>query len=883
MDADIPKKNGSRNGTPSVRVLMVEDVATDAELEIRELKRAGMRVEHRLVDREETFVSALQQFSPDVIISDFSMPHFDGMAALALARDHAPHVPFIFVSGTIGEEYAIRALKNGATDYVLKTNLVRLPAAVERAMHDASDRRARRNAEKKLAETRERLQSIYDALPDMLWSVELPDERIGYVSPASGAIFGYTPDDFVANHDLWLDVVHAEDRGPVDAAWQRLVSEGVPFDIEYRAVRPEGSICWVHDRGRLIRDADGKALRIDGVARDISEAVRQRTRLARLNRIRDLLGAANSAFMRLRDRRSTFEEFCRIAVTRGGFTLARVVVVDAQGRASVDATTAPEDAAFDAIIDEYNTDPAGARSLLAQALRSRQVVVSNDMETDARISRREALLSAGNYSLVILPVRVEDRLVGAAILRAREAYFFDQEELALLSEMVTNLEFALEMQSKQERLNYLALYDPLTELPNRTLFQDRLNQTLEAARRSSTMLSLTVFDIDRFKAINDTLGQSGGDDVLRQVAARLREATGDVTRVARLGGNIFAIMRPDIQDASDAARVLEERTYEIIGRPLSIGGREIKITARAGIALFPDDGADADSLFRNAEASLKRAKATGERFLFYAPHINARVAEQVELENRLRQAVENRELFLHFQPKVEMESKRIVGVEALMRWRGPDGQLMSPARFVPVLEETGLILEAGRVALEQAAQTYREWKAMGLAAPRIAVNVSALQLRQRSFVDDVLAALGGPDNGVDLEITESLLMADIEESIRKLRALREAGATIALDDFGTGHSSLAYLSRLPIDTVKIDRSFIRAMTESPDATSIVSTIISLAQALRHKVVAEGVEDEEQARLLRLLRCDQMQGYLFSPPQPREKLEPMLRGEPPPAA
>jgi EAL domain-containing protein (putative c-di-GMP-specific phosphodiesterase class I) len=323
--------------------------------------------------------------------------------------------------------------------------------------------------------------------------------------------------------------------------------------------------------------------------------------------------------------------------------------------------------------------------------------------------------------------------------------------------------------------------------------------------------------------------------------------------------------------------MLQERIDEVLGAPFMVDGREIKISAKAGIALFPDDGVDADTLFRNAEASLKRAKETGERYLFYAPHINARVAEQVDLENRLRRAVEQREIFLHFQPKVELESRRIVGLEALMRWLGPDDRLISPARFVPVLEETGLILDAGRHAIELATRTWREWQAAGLTPPRIAVNVSALQLRQKSFVEDVQAALGASDNGVDLEITESLLMQDIEASIRKLRTLREAGASIALDDFGTGHSSLAYLSRLPIDAVKIDRSFIREMTENADATSIVSTIISLAQALRLKVVAEGVESEDQARLLRLLRCDQMQGYLFSPPQASDKIEAMLRG------
>ena len=861
-----------------IRVLMVEDVASDAELEIRELKRAGMSIEHRLVDREETFVAGLSEFAPDVIVSDFSMPHFDGMSALALARELAPHVPFIFVSGTIGEEYAIRALKNGATDYVLKTNLVRLPAAVERALEEARDRLARRNTERKLAETRERLESISASLPDVVWSMELPEMQVTYVSAAATAVYGHAPQNFISKADLWSEVIHPEDRPAAVAAFQGL-QQGAGFDIEYRIIRPDGSVCWVHDRGRLIRNETGQPVRIDGVVRDISDAVRQRERLARLGRIRDLLGAVNAAVIRIRERHGLFEEFCSIAISRGGFVRARVVERDAAGKLTIATNTEGAEAAFDELVARLNADP-GIPGLLATALRSGQIIVSNDLANDEREPNRGDFTRHGTYSIVYLPVRVEGAIVAAATLSAKEIDFFDQEELALLSEMVGNLEFALELEAKQERLNYLALYDPLTELPNRTLFQDRLTQALEASRRGSTMLSLTVFDLERFKAINDTFGQNLGDEVLRVVARRLREVVGDVNRVARLGGNLFAIMRHDIQDAADAARVLQEGTSEVIGKPLMIEGREIKVTAKAGIALFPDDGADADSLFRNAEASLKRAKETGDRFLFYAPHINARVAEQVDLENRLRRAVEQREIFLHFQPKVEMETNQIVGLEALMRWRGPDNLLMSPARFVPVLEETGMILEAGRLALEIAAEVYREWQAAGLKTPRIAVNVSALQLRQRSFVDDVQAALGGPDNGVDLEITESLLMEDIEESIRKLRALREAGASIALDDFGTGHSSLAYLSRLPIDTVKIDRSFIRAMTENADATSIVSTIISLAQALRHKVVAEGVETEEQARLLRLLRCDQMQGYLYSPPQPKDKIEAMLRGAKP---
>jgi diguanylate cyclase (GGDEF)-like protein len=653
------------------------------------------------------------------------------------------------------------------------------------------------------------------------------------------------------------------------------LKSGADFDVEFRAVHPDGQIRWIHNRGRLVRNANGVVERIDGLARDITDAFAQRERLARLGRIRDLLGAANSACMRMQERGPLFGEFCRIAVARGGFVVARVVELDLAGKLSVAATTEEATGAFAALVDEYNADPEGASSLLARALRGKQPMVSNDMRNDSRVPGRAELTQSGNYSMVILPVRVEHRVVAAAILRAKEPDFFDQEEIALLSEMVANLEFALELAAKQEKVNYLALYDPLTELPNRTLFQDRLTQALEASRRSSTMLSLTVFDIERFKAINDTFGQRTGDEVLRIIARRLRDAVGDINRVARLGGNLFAVMRP-IQAAADAARILDEAADQVVGTPIEVEGREIRVTAKAGIALFPDDGAEADALFRNAEASLNRAKKTGDRFLFYAPHINARVAEQVDLESRLRRAVDQREIFFHFQPKVDMETKRIVGLEALMRWRGPDNQLVSPMRFVPVLEETGLILDAGRQAIEVAAALYREWMAKGIKAPRIAVNVSALQLRQRSFVDDVIAAFGGSDSGVDLEITESLLMEDIEESIRKLGAIKETGACIALDDFGTGHSSLAYLSRLPIDTVKIDRSFIRSMTENADATSIVSTIISLAKALRHKVVAEGVETEEQARLLRLLRCDQMQGYLFSPPVDKDKVEGLLR-------
>jgi diguanylate cyclase (GGDEF)-like protein/PAS domain S-box-containing protein len=866
-------------GAPTIRILLTEDVVADAELEVRELRRAGLRFTHRVVDREDSFELALREFSPDVILSDFSMPGFDGMAALAMARELTPDTPFVFVSGTIGEEYAIRALKNGATDYVLKNNLVRLPAAVERALADSRARREKRRAEAELEIARERLTSIFASLPDMLWSVDAQTGKIIYVSPAAQALFGHSPDEFLADDDLWLEVVHPEDREKMRAAW-KAVEGGAPFEIEYRALRRDGGVRWINDRGRLIRGADGATERIDGLARDITEQVESRARIERLSRIRDLRGQLNAAMLRTREREALFREFCRIASERGGFPLARIVQVDAAGKARIAATTESDVALFQAMVEDYNRDPVRARSLFAQALRTGQAVVSNDVAHDERVRNRAALTEEGNYALALLPLLVEGRVEGIISLRAREPGFFDHEEMRLLAEMAGNIAFALELIDKEERLKYLAYYDALTGLPNHALFHERLTVAVDAARSAGGMLALMVLDLERFKAINDTLGRETGDRVLQAVGRRLQLAVGDLDRVARLGANAFAVMFPDVAPAEEAARRLENDPAQFFGLPFEIDGRELRLSVKAGVAVYPADGADAHALFRNAEASLNQAKETGERCLFYTPQINAQVAEQLELERRLRTAVEQGELFLHFQPKYELATRRIVGLEALMRWQAPDGSgLVSPAKFIPVLEQTGLILEAGRQAIARASAMYADWSGRGLKPPRIAVNVSALQMRRRTFAEDVRAALGahaGAGGGIDLEITESLLMSEVDQSIAKLRELRELGVHVALDDFGTGYSSLAYLSRLPLDALKIDRSFVHRMTGKADATSIVSTIILLAQSLRLKVVAEGVETEEQAELLRQLRCDQAQGFLFSRPVPAARIEELLK-------
>jgi EAL domain-containing protein (putative c-di-GMP-specific phosphodiesterase class I)/CheY-like chemotaxis protein len=358
----------------------------------------------------------------------------------------------------------------------------------------------------------------------------------------------------------------------------------------------------------------------------------------------------------------------------------------------------------------------------------------------------------------------------------------------------------------------------------------------------------------------------------------MAQASGDTARLARISANGFALMIPAVQSDEDAARKLEQMLHACFDAPFSVGQQELRISAKAGLALFPDDGIQDDALFVNAEAACRNAKSTGDRYLFYARRMHAAAREDLGLEGKLRLALERDEFVLHYQPKVDLASGRIVGAEALIRWQSPELGLIPPMRFIPLMEETGLILEVGAWALQRAALDHRDWLAQGLAAPRIAVNVSAIQLRQRQFVSVVSEAIsrGVPEQAIDLEITESLLMEDIAGNVAKLRSLRALGVRIAIDDFGTGHSSLAYLAKLPVDAIKIDRSFIITMLQNVDTMTLVSMIISLGHALKLKVVAEGVDAEDQAKVLRLLRCDEMQGYLHSKPLPTEKLIELLR-------
>jgi diguanylate cyclase (GGDEF)-like protein/PAS domain S-box-containing protein len=1033
------------------RVLLVEDVEADAMLAVRELTRAGLIVDARRVDREEEFRRELGEFRPHIVLADFSMPQFNGMTALAILRESHPEIPFVFLSGTIGEEYAIRALKKGASDYVLKNNLVRLPPAVERAIHDSKASAEKRRAEAELRELELRFQATFEQAAVGIAHVGL-EGRIIRANDRLAEILGYSNAELVGRNVK--ELTHQENREHTMNLRAHLRAgdiEKLRKERQYR--RKDGSLVWVwlttsimrslegvaqceisvfedvttnkraeqllrleHTVAQCLADAnnsseglkaviravceterwecgryfhsdeDSKVLRFadswgipdsavqqflaksreltyaPGVglagkvwesrqpiwstditrdarvaqsvlARDIGmrgafvfpiisagktvgvlafdsrevrepeerllQSVRvighqigqfmvrmaQQERIARLNRIYAVLSGINAAIVRIRDRQELFQAACDIAVDSGRFRMAWLGIVDDQAEQVKPVAWAGDVRGFfdSAPLAVTETKPGG-HGLAGRAVREMKPMISNDVLNDPQRLMKKECEERGINSLAVIPLIVGSEAVGILALYAADAGFFDDEEMKLLLELAGDISFALDHIEKAEKIEYLAYYDSLTGLANRSLFHERLVQYVGAAQGEKSKLAVAVVDVDRFKTINDTLGRQAGDELLRQIAERIERYAGPI-RMARISADRFAIVRSGVSSESEVARLIEQWLAECFGLPYVVSRTELRVSAKAGVALFPNDGQDADALFRNAEAALKKAKATGERYLFHTPQMTERIAEKLTLENELKQALEKEQFVLHYQPKVDTVTRRIDSVEALIRWRSPELGLVPPMKFIPLLEETGLILEVGAWALRRAVLDHRDWEDRGLPAPRISVNVSAIQLRKRDFVATVEEAikLGPVPPGIDLEITESLVMADIEANVKKLEALGLLGVGVAVDDFGTGYSSLGYLAKLPVQSLKIDRSFIITMLKDPAVMTLVSTIISLAHSLKLKVIAEGVDAEEQAKVLKRLGCDQMQGYLFSKPVPGDQLEKLLaRASQPPS-
>jgi diguanylate cyclase (GGDEF)-like protein/PAS domain S-box-containing protein len=713
--------------------------------------------------------------------------------------------------------------------------------------------------------------TLAEAMPQIVWTAQADGWKI-YLNRQWSNYTGLTLDE--SQHG-WSQPFHPEDRDRAVAAWTHALETAGPYAIEARLRRFDGAYRWWLIRAVPLLDAAGQVIKWFGTCTDVHDLRESEIRIKRLNRVYAALAQINALIARKPGRDELLREACRVAVELGGLQLAWIGMVGREPGVVDPVASAGKFA------DLFETAPHavfecgdGSTSRVGQALRERTTQVVNDFGDGHRLLRDE-MEDLGIHSFAIIPLVVEGEVIGVFGLYGQEAGYFDEKEMHLLEELASNICLAIENLEKQKRLDYLAYYDPLTGLANRTLFLDRLSQHMRGSAIAGHQVALFLFDLGRFKNINDSLGRAAGDCLLKQVADWLTLRSGDTSLLARTGPDQFAVVMPHVRPDGNLARLIEKGLASLGHHPFELAGAVVRVTAKVGAAIFPKDGATAEALFQGAEAALRHAKAGGDRCVFHNGTMTDSAAGKLSLENQLRRALDNGEFLLHYQPKVNLASGLVAGAEALIRWNHPEQGLVPPGKFIPILEETGLIHDVGRWAMRKAIEDYLRWCDAGLPAVRIAVNVSSLQLRSRAFVEEVAQVVGIDPRaapGLELEITESMVMGDINHGIASLKAIRDMSVTVALDDFGTGFSSLSYLARLPLDTLKIDRSFINDMDASPDGLALVSTIISLAHSLGHKVVAEGVETAEQARLLRLLRCDEMQGFHFGRPVPSADFE-----------
>jgi PAS domain S-box-containing protein/diguanylate cyclase (GGDEF)-like protein len=738
-------------------------------------------------------------------------------------------------------------------------------------VHDISERK---RYEHELLAAQRQLQATLDAVPDLLFELglgghyyDVHSPRTDLMAAAPGSMIGRTVSE----------ILPVDAAATVLAALREANEKGHAAGQQFELALPHGRF-WFELSVARKAGVPGEEPRFICLSRDITQRKQAEIRVVRLNRVHALLSGINALIVRVATRDELFKQACRIAVEAGGFRLAWIGVVNRQaGRIDLAAVQGADERYLQTM--PLGLDDAGL-GLAGLTVRERRAQVVDDMATDPRILLKEESLQRGFHSLVTLPLMVSDKVMGVLALYAQEVGFFDAEEMKLLDELAGDISFALDHLEKAGRLDYLAFYDALTGMANRSLFSEHLTQILHAAGQAGEKAALVLVDIDRLRTVNESLGRNRGDALLKQVAERLGRVAGG-TETGRIGADQFALVLPRVKGRSEAGRMGQALVHRCFAEPFVLGDTALRVTASTGTALYPSDGGDAETLLKHAEAALRKGKESGERYAFYTPDLTERIAATLTLENRLRQALENGELVLHYQPKVELDTRRITGVEGLIRWQSPELGLVPPAKFIPLMEETGMILEAGAWALSRAATDHLHWLQAGLQAPRVAVNVSAVQLRKRDFVRTLEAAIGrgAAPPGIDLEITESLAMEDIEGNILKLQELRALGIEIAIDDFGTGYSSLGYLAKLPVQSLKIDRSFIITMLKDPDNMTLVQTMISLAHSLRLKVIAEGVDAEEQAKVLRLLRCDEMQGHLISTPVSFDQMTALLARRP----
>ncbi len=697
--------------------------------------------------------------------------------------------------------------------------------------------------------------------------------RWDYVSPQIEDILGFSVQEWLAEPRLWAQRLHPEDRDQV-LAYEAAVKAGAPDPgtAEYRMVHRDGRTIWVRDEAALVKSADG--LRWHGVMSDITDRklveaelelrAAQQGAVARLGE-HALEGAAPPELMH--EAVSAVADILDVELTavlerrEAGWLVLRA----ARGWSESEIGHARRD--------------AGSRSAAGYAILTGEPVVVRDWASETRFTCPQVLRDAGAQSGLAVPIEGRSGPFGALALQSIRLRDFSVGDIAFVQAMANVLADALARQATEDEIRHRALHDPLTGLPNRTLFLDRAEHALARVRRTGALTAVLFLDLDHFKLINDSLGHQMGDELLAAAAPRIQQSIRPGDTVAHFGGDEFGILLEDISDERHACNAAE-RIGAALAEPFLLAGSEHFITASVGIA-FTRESEGAVELIRNADSAMYRAKDRGRaRFELFDEVMRTRAVSRLRVENDLRRALERKELLVHYQPMVSLTDQSIVGAEALLRWNHSELGMIPPGEFIPLAEENGLIESIGQWVLEQACIQAAEWSELrdGDAQLGISVNLSPVQVIEPTLagvVAGVLDRTGLDPSRLYLEITETVMLREGDALMKVLSSLKQLGIRLVLDDFGTGYSSLAYLTHLPLDALKVDRSFVDGLgTESRD-TAIAEAIVAMSKALNLQVVGEGVETKPQAAELHRLGCEFAQGFLFARPAPAEAITELI--------
>jgi diguanylate cyclase (GGDEF)-like protein/PAS domain S-box-containing protein len=811
---------------------------------------------------------------PDLILLDVDLPGTNGFDICRQIKGNpgTADIPVIFLTGAGSTDEKVRGLEMGASDYLVKPfepaelrARVRCSLQAKRLM-DLLEQKAI-----VLRDSEERFRVLAENSSDVI-SRHAPDGVYLYVSPACAAILGYAAGQLVGRS--LEEFVHPEERAAVAACFASRPAQGETGTVQFRFRRRDGEYVWLESTCRMVTDARSGAVReIHASARDITG----RKQMEHREQVRaDVLETIAQGRM-LND---VLRRLIEAAEREEPRAVAAGIMISA-GTVYHCEPNLP--ASVSASIERQLYTLVARFSDLASHSSDR--ILFCDLLTDpAWEELRPDLVDHGLRSCwsVVIRSRHWD-ISGAFVIYRRDSERPSASAIELLKLAADLTSIAMEHHELTDQLTFQAHHDALTQLPNRVLFTDRLEQALTSAARSGRPAGVLLVDVDRFKHVNDTYGHQAGDELLCQVAHRLRRRLRACNTLARMGGDEFAAILTDLTDANDAERVAR-MLIEEFNTPIELRSRKLFITVSIGSAICPRDGTDPASLLKNADLALYRAKDAGRNTARpFAPEMSEGVIAQLDMEDALRNAINNGELRLYYQPKVDRKGM-LAGLEALVRWQHPKLGMVPPAKFIPLAEATGLILPVGTWVLQEAARQTREWIDAGLPITPMAVNVSTMQFAQADFLQTVSAALKstalqGP--WLELELTETLLIKNMRDAADKVNRLREMNVAVAIDDFGTGYSSLAYLERLMLNTLKIDVGFISTMDVEKSkgaGRTIVGAIAALAKSLGLTVVAEGVETRAQWDFLLGVGCDLFQGYLFSRPQPAQQIEQLIRNQ-----